>query len=90
MFLIINEDCVASQAVNCVSATSTMATPKARGFHVPAEWEEHSACLIGWTCRKGLWPEEGKLVQRVIMNVIRAISKYEKVLVVAREGGFVF
>lgn len=54
---------------------------------MPAEWEEHDACLIGWTCRKGLWPEEGKLVRRVIMNVIRAISQYEKVLVVAREGG---
>lgn len=65
-----------------------MATPRARGFHIPAEWEEHAACLIGWTCRKGLWPEEGTLVQRVIMNVIRAICQYEKVLVVAREGTF--
>lgn len=70
----------------CASPTN-MATPRARGFHVPAEWEEHAACLIGWTCRKGLWPEEGTLVQRVIMNVIRAICQYEKVLVVAREGG---
>ena len=62
-----------------------MSTPKGDGFRAPAEWEPHSACLIGWPWRKTIWQDLMK-AQRAFLEVIRAICKAEKVIVIAHPG----
>ena len=62
-----------------------MSTPKGDGFRAPAEWEPHSACLIGWPWRKTIWQDMVK-AQRAFLEVIRAICKAEKVIVIAHLG----
>ena len=63
-----------------------LSTPNGDGFHAPAEWEPHYACLIGWPCRKDVWPGEAVRAQRAFLRVIQAICKSEKVIVVANPG----
>jgi agmatine deiminase len=63
-------------------------TPKADGFHAPAEWEPHSATLIGWPWRGNVWPEHGKRAWRPFLEVIRAVSTSEKVIVIPKPGTF--
>ena len=62
-----------------------MSTLKGDGFRAPAEWEPHSACLIGWSWKKSIWQEPAKS-QRAFLEVIRAICKAEKVIVIANPG----
>ena len=61
-------------------------TPKADGFHAPAEWEPHSATLIGWPWRGEIWPELGKRAWRPFLDVIQAVSTSEKVIVIPKPG----
>ena len=62
-----------------------MSTPKEDGFRAPAEWEPHSACLIGWPRSKTIWQKPAK-AQRAFLEVIRAICKSEKVIVITNPG----
>ena len=51
-------------------------------FCVPAEWEPHAACIIGWPYRYDYWPERARPAQAAFQAVIRAISRSEKVILV--------
>ena len=64
---------------------SSASSPKGDGFRAPAEWEPHSACLIGWPWKKSIWQEPAK-AQRAFLEVIRAICKAEKVIIIANPG----
>ena len=61
-------------------------TPKEDGFRAPAEWEPHSACLIGWPWRKNVWPGEAVRAQRAFLSVIQAICKSERIIIIANPG----
>lgn len=58
-------------------------TPAARGYHMPAEWERHSRCWMGWPERLDNWRENAVHVQQVFMKVAIAISKFEPVTICA-------
>ena len=50
--------------------------PEDRGFYMPAEWVEHSACWMAWPCREGLWAnDEG--TQREYAEVANTIARFE-------------
>ncbi|XP_004508635.1 agmatine deiminase [Cicer arietinum] len=58
-------------------------TPSALGFHMPAEWEPHSQCWMGWPERADNWRDGAVHGQRVFASVASAISRFERVTVCA-------
>ncbi len=54
------------------------------GLYMPAEWEKHERTFISWPVQASLvWPENYKEVCEGYSNVIRAISQFEPVSVIA-------
>ncbi|KAF7838577.1 agmatine deiminase [Senna tora] len=58
-------------------------TPDSLGFHMPAEWETHSHCWLGWPERPDNWRDKAVHAQNVFAKVASAISKFEPVTVCA-------
>ncbi|XP_034672987.1 agmatine deiminase [Vitis riparia] len=58
-------------------------TPALHGYHMPAEWEPHSQCWMGWPERPDNWRDHAGPAQRVFTEVASAISKFEPVTVCA-------
>ncbi|PIN06957.1 Agmatine deiminase [Handroanthus impetiginosus] len=58
-------------------------SPVEHGHYMPAEWEPHSHCWIGWPERPDNWRDHGVHAQRVFANVASAISRFEQVTVCA-------
>ncbi len=54
-------------------------TPRADGFRMPAEWENHSGCWMLWCQRPDTWRNGGKPAQRAFVDVATAISQFEPV-----------
>ncbi|OIW19686.1 hypothetical protein TanjilG_18496 [Lupinus angustifolius] len=57
--------------------------PAALGFHMPAEWEPHSHCWIGWPERCDNWRDNAIHAQTVFTTVASAISAFEPVTICA-------
>ncbi|KAG8387564.1 hypothetical protein BUALT_Bualt02G0034500 [Buddleja alternifolia] len=57
--------------------------PAAHEYYMPAEWEPHSQCWLGWPERPDNWRDNGLHGQRVFVNVASAISRFEPVTVCA-------
>ncbi|KAL4036134.1 agmatine deiminase [Cucumis melo var. makuwa] len=57
--------------------------PSLLHFHMPAEWEPHSQCWLGWPERPDNWRDNAVHGQRVFVKVASAISKFESVTVCA-------
>ncbi|KAL5751464.1 hypothetical protein ACOSP7_026067 [Xanthoceras sorbifolium] len=58
-------------------------TPALHGYRMPAEWEPHSQCWIGWPERPDNWRDNAVHAQRVFAKVATAISKFEPVTMCA-------
>ncbi|XP_047314255.1 agmatine deiminase-like [Impatiens glandulifera] len=58
-------------------------TPVFHGYRMPAEWEPHSMCWIGWPERLDNWRDNAIHGQRAFVEVASAISKFEPVTVCA-------
>ncbi|XP_038987238.1 agmatine deiminase-like isoform X1 [Phoenix dactylifera] len=57
--------------------------PAVLGFHMPAEWEPHHQCWMGWPERMDNWRDNAVPAQRVYAAVAMAISEFEPVTVCA-------
>ena len=57
------------------------------GLHVPAEWETHDACLIAWPFRPDVFPFDVKGAINAYLEVAKAVSKSEKVILFTPPGG---
>ncbi|HEY2013232.1 MAG TPA: agmatine deiminase family protein [Bryobacteraceae bacterium] len=55
------------------------ATPRARGFRMPAEWEPHEATWIAWPHNRDDWPGRFAPVPWVYAEIVRKLSLVEKV-----------
>lgn len=55
-------------------------TPKIDGYHMPGEYEEHEACWMLWPQRPDVWRNGGKPAQQAFVEVAKAISKFEPVI----------
>ncbi|KMZ61183.1 Agmatine deiminase [Zostera marina] len=67
-----------------MGTTAKLATaPEILGFRMPAEWEPHHQCWIGWPERGDNWREGAVPAQQVFAKVASAISKFEQVTVCA-------
>lgn len=58
-------------------------TPREHGFRMPAEWEPHEQCWMGWPERPDNWRDNAVHGQRSFVEVATAISKFEPVTVCA-------
>ncbi|CAL5198499.1 unnamed protein product [Lathyrus oleraceus] len=56
-------------------------TPSSLGFRMPAEWEPHTQCWMGWPERADNWRDNAVHAQRVFVRVASAISRFERVTV---------
>ena len=56
-------------------------TPRADGFHMPAEFEEHDRCWMIWPQRRDTFRFGAKLAQRQFLNIARSIAKFEPVTI---------
>ncbi len=64
-------------------------TPSALGFRMPAEWEPHERCIMGWPTRiriDSVWGEHYLLAMASYAAVAHAIAQFEPVLMLARPG----
>lgn len=59
--------------------------PKADGFRMPAEYEEHYGCIIIWPERGDSWHYGAIKARKAFVEVAKAISRSEKVIVCASE-----
>jgi agmatine deiminase len=56
-------------------------TPRADGFHMPAEWAPHSQTWMIWPQRPDNWRLGGKPAQAAFTAVAKAIARFEPVTV---------
>lgn len=64
-------------------------TPKADGFHMPAEWTRHAGTWLVWPERPDNWRLGGKPAQEAFAAVAHAVAEVEPVTVLASRGQYV-
>lgn len=64
-------------------------TPRADGFHMPAEWEPHAGCWMLWPERSDNWRGGAKPAQHAFAAVAAAIVQGEPVSVCVSPGQYV-
>ncbi|ONK79387.1 uncharacterized protein A4U43_C01F5840 [Asparagus officinalis] len=57
--------------------------PSAMGYRMPAEWQPHQQCWMGWPERPDNWRENALFGQRAFVEIATAISQFEPVTVCA-------
>jgi agmatine deiminase len=61
--------------------------PAALGYRMPAEWEPHASTWLAWPHFRGDWPGKFEPIPWVYAEIIRNLSRHERVnLVVQSEG----
>ena len=58
-------------------------TPSHDGFHMPAEYELHSGCILIWPERPDSWQFGGYAARKAFIKIATAIAKSEQVTVCA-------
>jgi agmatine deiminase len=61
-----------------ISANASTATPRAQGFHMPAEWEPQEAVWLSWPHNAKTWPGAFKNIPGVFATFVAHISHWEK------------
>ncbi len=56
-------------------------TPRADGFHMPAEWEPHGRCYVVWPERTDTWRMGAKPAQVAFAAVAESVAAHEPVTV---------
>lgn len=66
---------------------STEKTPAELGYHMPAEWSEHSGTLMSWPTNRETWPGERlERVERVYVQILKAMIPHEIVHLILGDG----
>jgi agmatine deiminase len=66
-----------------------MATPRELGFRMPAEWEPHEATWLAWPQEESDWPGKFEAIPWVYADIVRLLSRVERVNILARDAGVV-
>ncbi|MGV8074120.1 MAG: agmatine deiminase family protein [Syntrophobacteraceae bacterium] len=53
------------------------------GRRLPAEWEEQDGVLLAWPHKKSDWKPHLDIVEPVFVEILKAVSRFERVIVVA-------
>lgn len=54
-------------------------TPRALGFHMPAEWARHAATWLAWPHNREDWPGKFELIPPVFVEITRHLAAVERV-----------
>ena len=63
-----------------------MLTPAQLGYRMPAEWEPHEATWIAWPHNRDDWPGKFAPIPWVYAEIVRNLSRVEKVFIVVAGG----
>ncbi|MDR6355422.1 agmatine/peptidylarginine deiminase [Pseudomonas psychrotolerans] len=67
---------------------TTLTTPRADGFHMPAEWADQRQIWMVWPERPDNWRLGGKPAQAAFTAVAQAIARFEPVTIGASAGQY--
>src|SRR6266849_929445 len=56
-------------------------------FRMPAEWEPHSATWLAWPHFHGDWPGKFEPIPWVYAEIIRYLSRHERVELIVKDAG---
>ncbi len=62
------------------------ATPAARGYRMPAEWEPHAATWLAWPHKEASWPGNFAPIPAVWVEIVRALEAQEQVNVLVNDA----
>ncbi|HXM36286.1 MAG TPA: agmatine deiminase family protein [Pyrinomonadaceae bacterium] len=54
-------------------------TPAALGYHMPAEWQRHTATWLSWPKDPETWPDRVPQVQEIFLQMMAALAPHETV-----------
>lgn len=66
-------------------AATTLTTPRADGFHMPAEWSPHAGALMAFPTPQN-WHEDTRHARSDWTQIAHVIAEFEPVVMVANEG----
>jgi agmatine deiminase len=55
-------------------------------FHMPAEWEPHTATWLAWPHYRGDWPGKFEPIPWVYTEIIRNLSRHERVELIVKDS----
>lgn len=61
-------------------------TPAVQGYHMPAEWESHTATWLAWPHNRDTWPDQLEQVQAIYVQLIKALQAGETVYVLVNDA----
>src|SRR5690348_9382395 len=60
--------------------------PSSRQFRMPGEWEPHAATCLAWPHYRLDWPGKFEPIPWVYAEIIRYLSRYERVEVIVKDA----
>jgi len=60
-------------------------TPKAAGFHMPAEWALHEATWLAWPHNQDDWPDRFEPIPWVYGEIVRKLAGVERVRILVQD-----
>ncbi|MGG5329316.1 agmatine deiminase [Enterococcus sp. AZ163] len=67
-------------------AKTISSTPQKDGFRMPGEFEPQAGIWTGWPLRPDVWRANARPAQQTMLEVIKAIAKFEQVTVICTEA----
>ena len=61
-------------------------TPRALGFRMPAEWEQHEATWLAWPHEKSDWPGKFEPIPWLYGEVVRHLARVERVRILVQDA----
>src|SRR5690554_7899292 len=71
-----------------MSPSTTLSTPRADGFRMPAEWQPQQQVWMIWPERPDNWRLGGKPAQAAFCQVALAIAQYQQVSIGVSAGQY--
>jgi agmatine deiminase len=68
--------------------TESESTPRADGFHMPAEFEPQTRVWMGWPHRTDTWAHGAKPAQKQYADIARAIAEFTPVVMCVNEADY--
>lgn len=63
-------------------------TPRALGYHMPAEWELHEGTWLSWPHKEASWPGAFEPVPQVFVAMVKALTEGERVYINVADEDF--
>src|SRR5271168_4121287 len=67
-----------------MKTSSSIKTPRAEGYRMPAEWEPHEATWLGWPHELTDWPGKFAPIPWAFAEIVRHLSQVERVYLLAQ------